>query len=173
MAMRMAEIPTGGSRIAYAVLATVLAGLGGALLATVAWPLLISDRTCADDPTELCLPALGLVFYSVGCWLVLAWLAYAFRLGWLFVAIIVVGQLVAGQAAVEWISGWPIAGLLVLVPLAAWLSSPGQLVAQRGGASGPVLDPPTTVPGRRLLVVASVLVVLVVQLAWWLWRVVA
>lgn len=164
--MRMAEAPRGGARISYAVLATVLASLGGALLAVVAWPILTTEQTCGNDATGLCGLALGLLFYTVGFWLVLAWLAYAFRLGWLFWVAVVVGQLVCVQAAVAWVSLWPVLALLLVVPLAAWLTSPGPLSGRRPATYG-------RVPRQRLLLVVGGCAVLVVQLAVWLWRLLA
>ncbi|HOB05339.1 MAG TPA: hypothetical protein PKM36_08740 [Propionibacteriaceae bacterium] len=166
MAMRVAEAPTGGSRITYAVLATVLAGLGGALLGAVAWQVLTTETTCADDATELCGLALGIVFWTVSFWLVLAWLAFVFRLGWVFWLLIVVGQVVAAQAAVEWVSLWPVAALLLLVPLAAWLSTPGELLLRRGQVQG---ESTGIAPQRRWLLV-GVCLGLVAQVVWWLVR---
>jgi len=164
--MRVAEAPTGGSRITYAVLATVLAGLGGALLGAVAWQVLTTETTCADDATELCGLALGIVFWTVSFWLVLAWLAFVFRLGWVFWLLIVVGQVVAAQAAVEWVSLWPVAALLLLVPLAAWLSTPGELLLRRGQVQG---ESTGIAPQRRWLLV-GVCLGLVAQVVWWLVR---
>ena len=140
MAMRMTDVPVGGARIAYAVLATVLAALGGAL-----------------------------VMVTLGFWFVMTWLAVMFRLGWVFVLLVVVGQLVCGQLAVEWVSGWPLlAGLLLVIPLAAWLSTPGALVGRTGaGTGGPVAT--SRVPRRRLLVLVACCAVLVVQLGGWTW----
>lgn len=166
MAMRVAEAPTGGSRITYAVLATVLAGLGGALLGAVAWQVLTTETTCADDATELCGLALGIVFWTVSFWLVLAWLAYVFRLGWVFWLLIVVGQVVAAQAAVEWVSLWPVAALLLLVTLAAWLSTPGELLLRRGQVQGES----TGIPRQRRWLLVGVCLGLVAQVAWWLVR---
>ncbi len=167
--MRRAEVLTGGARVTYAVLAAVLAGFGGALVAAVAWPVLTTEQTCANDVTELCGVALGLAFYVVGFWLVLGWLAYVFRLGWLFWVMVVVGQLVAAQMAVEWISVWPLGIVLLVVPLAAWLSTPGQLVPSRAGDEGEVAG----LPRPRLWWVVAVCTVLVVQLGVWIIRLLA
>ena len=169
MAMRMTDVPVGGARIAYAVLATVLAALGGALVSAVVWPIVTTEQTCATDPTGWCTPALGLVMVTLGFWFVMTWLAVMFRLGWVFVLLVVVGQLVCGQLAVEWVSGWPLlAGLLLVIPLAAWLSTPGALVGRTGaGTGGPVAT--SRVPLRRLLVLVACCAVLVVQLGVWTW----
>ncbi len=197
MALRMGDTPTGGTRVAYGVLAAVLAGLGGALLGTVAWPLLTNAQTCAADTTGFCAPAVGLVVYTVACWLVLAWLCWVLRLGWLFWLVAVVGQLVCVQAAVELVSVWPLVAMLAVVPLAGWVTSPpttlatgpatrtgagrtgtGRTGGGRTGAgrvtAGRVPDDAAQalddgVPRRRLLVVVGVCVVLVVQLAVWGW----
>lgn len=168
MAMRVTETPTGGSRIAMAVLAAVLAGIGATLVATVVWPLVTNEQTCANDPTDLCGLALALALLTVGFWLVLAWAAYGFRLGWLFVLAVVVGQLVAVQAAVQWVSVAPLALLVVIVPLAAWVSSPGRLLPARTGNQEAAEE--DSVPSRRLGVVLGACLVLLVQLGVWLWR---
>ena len=165
----MAAPPVGGSRVVYAVVATVLAAMGGALVALVAWPLVVGEQTCADDPTELCTLALAVVGYTRGFWLVLAWLAHAMRLGWLFVMLVIVGQAVGAQIGIETESLWPVAGVVALIPLAAWVTMPGPLLPERDVTFGRVPDEPLEVPSRRRYVIIAIAAVLALQLVWWVW----
>jgi hypothetical protein len=130
------------------VVATVLAAMGGALVALVAWPLVVGEQTCADDPTELCTLALAVVGYTLGFWLVLAWLAHAMRLGWLFVMLVIMGQAVVAQIGIETESLWPVAGVVTF---------------------GRVPDEPLEVPSRRRYVIIAIAAALALQLVWWVW----
>lgn len=126
MAMRVSTTPSGAVRVSYAILASLLSGLGGLLVVVVANPVISRGNVCATDQTGLCGLAVGLLAWVVGTWLVLTWLTYVFRLSWRFMVATVALQLLAIELVLQTDSLWWLLGLLLVPVVAALVSDPGR-----------------------------------------------
>ncbi len=127
MAMRVRETPSGGLRVSYAFLVTVLSGLGGLLVLAMVSPIISRSGVCAADETLFCGLAVGLIAWAVGTWLVMAWLSSVMRLSWRFLVVNIGLQLLLIQAVLQSDSLWWLVGLLVVPVAAALLSDPGRV----------------------------------------------
>lgn len=124
VSMRIADAPSRGARVAYAVLAFVLAGLGGMILLIVVSPLMSAAEVCRVDPFGLCgFVARTLVWLGATC-LALGWSSYALRLGAGFWALMVAALLVSFQVGIEVVALWPILLFVGLLVGAALVSDP-------------------------------------------------
>ncbi len=155
MAMRLAQTPSGGARVAYGFLALVWAGIGALLLLAMAWPVLNSVGACSTDDTGLCGLALGLLVWTVGCWLVLAWAVRVLRLGLWFWLLVVALQLVSVQIVLQFVVWWPLVLLLFVPLLAAVVTDPGHARDR--------------IPGWRRWTLMGVGLIALVQFAVWAW----
>ena len=155
MAMRVRETPTGAARVAYAVLESVLAGLGGLLVVAVVYPVLSNARVCAADTTMFCGLAVAVLAWVAGTWLMMTWLTRVFRLSWRFLVATIALQLLVIELVFQSDSLWWLLGLLV-VPVA------GAVVSDPGVAT----DEP---PRWRSLTILGVAVAVYVEFLAWAW----
>ena len=149
----MAEVPTGGTRVAYAYLATVVSGLGALLLTAIAWPVLSMMNICSVDDTGLCRPIWWGVLWVVFMAAVSVGVAWGVRLGWWWVAWMVMGVLLVGQIVLQTEFWWG-AAAVVLVPAAAALAT--------------TPDGADALRGRRRWVVGALLAAAAAQWIVWL-----
>ena len=155
MAMSVRETPTRAVRMSYAVLVSVLGGLGGLLVLAIVNPMMTSAGVCPADGNLFCGLALGLIAWALGTWLVMMWLSAVFRLSWRFMVVTVGLQLAIIQVVLQADSLWLLLGLLVVPVAAALLTDPG-----------PSLE---NVPRWQSLAILAGGVVVVVEFALWLW----
>lgn len=155
MALSVRETPSGALRVSYAVLVSVLGGLGGLLVLAAVNPVITSTGACAADETLLCGLALGLIAWGLGTWLVMMWLSAVFRLSWRFTVVTVALQLVIIEMALQADSLWWLLGLVVVPVAAALLTDPGHTREN--------------VPRWQSLAILGGGVLVVLEFALWLW----
>ncbi len=155
MSMRVPETPTGAARVAYAVLETVLAGLGGLLVVAVVFPVFSNAGVCSADTMLFCGLAVAVLAWVVGTWLLMVWLTRVFRLSWRFLVATIALQLLVIELVFQSDTLWWLLGLLI-VPVA------GAVVSDPGSAK----DEP---PRWRSLSILGVAVAVYVEFLAWAW----
>ena len=112
MPLRINETPWGGSRFAYAYLGTVLASVGGILVALIGYAIAGAVPQCSAS-LYYCVPAWTGLVGAVALFACLFVVAHIIRLGWRWAAWFIACTLVLGEIIIE--TSWVGLALIMLV----------------------------------------------------------